>query len=108
MVDDLNLSFESISRVRAALRRFIVARSSDGKPQVVSEARLLRDGVEVFRSGPQPAGVSTDSSELPVGGTLQLGPALTPGSYLLELSVTDWGVKTPRRATRTVDFEIIE
>ena len=84
-----------------------VARSSDGKPQVESEARLLRDGVEVFRSGPQPAGVSTDPSELPVGGTLQLGPALTPGSYLLELSVTDRGV-TPRRATRTVDFEIIE
>jgi hypothetical protein len=64
--------------------------------------------MEVFRSGPQPSGVSLDPNELAVGGTLQLGPALTPGNYLLELSVTDRGAKTPRRATRTIDFEIID
>jgi hypothetical protein len=85
-----------------------VARSSTGKPQVESEMRLLRDGVEVFRSGPQPPALSLDPNDLPVGGTLQLSPALTAGSYLLELSVTDRGAKTPRRATRTIDFEIIE
>ncbi len=85
-----------------------VARDSSGKSRVESETRLLRDGVEVFRSGPQPAQASTDPSELPVGGTLQLGPAITPGSYLLELTVTDRGAKTPRRATRTIDFEVID
>ena len=31
-----------------------VVRNSSGKPRVESAVRLLRDGVEVFRSGPQP------------------------------------------------------
>ena len=73
-----------------------------------SAIRLLRDGVEVFRSGPQPVHASTDPAELAVGGTLQLGPAITPGSYLLEISVTDRGAKKPRRATQTIDFEVID
>ena len=98
---------------RSALTTYVcyaynVARDSSGKSRVESETRLLRDGVEVFRSGPQPAQASTDPNELPVGGTLQLAPAITPGSYLLELTVTDRGAKTPRRATRTIDFEVID
>ena len=98
---------------RSALTAYVcyaynVVRDSSGKPRVESALRLLRDGVEVFRSGPQPAHASTDPSELPVGGTLRLGPAITPGSYLLELTVTDRGAKNPRRATRTIDFEVID
>ena len=70
-----------------------VARNSAGKPQVESAIRLLRDGVEVFRSATA-AGAGVDGShELAVGGTLQLGPAMTPGSYLLEISVTDGGAR---------------
>jgi VWFA-related protein len=98
---------------RGALTAYVcyaynVIRDSSGKPRVESEMRLLRDGVEVFRSGPQPAQTSTDPGELPVGGTLQLGPAITPGSYLLELTVTDRAAKTTRRATRTIDFEVVD
>ena len=86
-----------------------VVRDPSGRARVDSETRLLRDGVEVFRSGPQPSQqTSTDPSELPVGGMLQLAPAITPGNYLLELTVTDRGAKTPRRATRTIDFEVID
>ena len=33
---------------------------------------------------------------------------MTPGSYLLELSVTDHGAKKPRRATQSIDFEVID
>ena len=98
---------------RGALTNYVcyaynVVRSSGGKPQVESAIRLLRDGVEVFRSGPQPVHASTDPAELAVGGTLQLGPAMTPGSYLLEISVTDRGAKKPRRATQSIDFEVID
>ena len=55
---------------RSALTTYVcyaynVARDSSGKSRVESEARLLRDGVEVFRSGPHPAQTSTDPNELP-------------------------------------------
>jgi hypothetical protein len=97
-------------RRRSALTSYVcygynVARDSFGKSRVESQTWLLRDGVEVFRSGPQPAQASTAPNELPVGGTLQLAPAITPDSYLLELTVTDREARTPRRATRTIDFE---
>ena len=32
----------------------------------------------------------------------------TPGSYLLAISVTDRGAKKPRRATQSIDFEVID
>jgi hypothetical protein len=64
-------------RRRSALTSYVcygynVARDSFGKSRVESQTWLLRDGVEVFRSGPQPAQASTAPNELPVGGTLQL------------------------------------
>jgi hypothetical protein len=84
-------------------------RGPKGKPQIESEIRMLREGVEVFRSGPQPASVSVSNPpEIAASGTLQLSPSITPGAYLLEISVTDRLEKKSRRLTQSIDFEVIE
>ena len=98
---------------RGALTNYVcyaynVARGAGGKPQVESAIRLLRDGVEVFRSGPQPAHASADPAELAVGGT----PAARPGHDARQLPSRALGhrsrTKKPRRATQSIDFEVID
>ena len=62
---------------------------NDRLPQLESEVRLYREGVEVFRNTlrgtlPVPAGTGTL-----VGGVLNLGANTPPGAYVLELTVFD-------------------
>jgi hypothetical protein len=83
-------------------------RDASGNTRLESEIRLFRDGIEIFRSAPQPVSATMDPAELAVGGSLQLGPLMGPGSYLLELSVTDRLSKRPRRATQAIDFEVVD
>ena len=85
-----------------------VAGDSSGKPQVEFELRLFRDGVEVLRSGAQPAAASPDPSEVAIAGLLPIGPSMTPGNYVLEITVTDRLAKKNRRASQLIDFEVIE
>jgi VWFA-related protein len=80
-----------------------------GQPQVESEIRLYRESVEVFRTEPRAVPFSSAApGELMAAGVLQLGSATPPGSYLLEIIVTDKLAKKGARATQTVDFEIVE
>jgi len=78
------------------------------KRQIESEVRMLRDGVVVFRSGPQAVSASASTADIAAAGILQLSAAITPGYYLLELSVTDRLAKKPTRVTQSIDFEVIE
>ena len=78
---------------------------SSGQPQLESEVHLYRDGTEVLRT----TGTLThNAQELLANGVLKLGPEMTPGSYVLEVQVTDRLAKNLSRATQTVDFEIIK
>jgi VWFA-related protein len=85
-----------------------VAKDSSGKPQVESEMRLFRDGVEVLRVGAQPAAASLDPSEVAIAGLLPIALSMTPGNYVLEIAVTDRLARKNRRATQLIDFEVIE
>lgn len=83
-------------------------RGRDGQPQVESSTRLYRDGVEVFKSEPRAVHPLQDPKRPPIAaGLLQFGPGMTPGSYLLELTVVDKLAKKNNRATQTIDFEVI-
>lgn len=83
--------------------------SSSHQPQLESQVRLYRDGTEVLRSGPRPVDIPTDPArQLFAGGVLKLGEAMTPGTYVLEIEVTDRLAKKHSRATQTVDFDVSE
>ena len=84
------------------------SRDSSGRAQIESQWRLLRDGVEVLRSAPQPAPASQDPSEVPIAGLLPISPSMPLGNYVLEIAVTDHLAKKNGRATQVIDFEVID
>lgn len=84
-------------------------RDRSGQPHLESEIRLYREGVDVFqralgRIAPLP-GVSGDVA---AAGVLQVGRSMPPGSYVMEIVVTDRLARKPARATQTIDFEVVE
>ena len=81
--------------------------SSSG--QLEYQVRLYRDGTEVLRTEPHLVGTPMDNAEDPfAGGVLKLGQEMTPGTYVLEVEVTDRLAKKHSRATQTVDFDVIK
>jgi VWFA-related protein len=79
-------------------------------PQLTTQARLFRDGNEVFAGLGQPFDASRqkDLERLQVGGRLQLGSELAPGEYVLQVVVTDaFADKSHRVAMQWIDFEIV-
>jgi len=79
-------------------------------PQLQRQVRLFRDDQPVFASDPLPvdAAGQTDMKRLGVVGRLQLGSALAPGEYVLQVIVTDMLAKDKyRTATQYIDFEIV-
>lgn len=77
-------------------------RRRDGQPQLESATRLYRDGVEVFHS--EPRAVAPPAADAPtpfVVGVLQLGNTIPPGSYVLEVMVTDSSRTGARRRRST-------
>ena len=75
----------------------------------VSVARLFRDGKVVF-SGPETA-IDTSQNEqgrVFAHGAVQLGTDLAPGSYYLQIVVTDRAAKKPAPVVQWVDFEIVQ
>jgi VWFA-related protein len=82
-----------------------------GRPQVQTQMRLFRDGQQVFggRVLPLDAAGQKDLKRLAAAGRLRLGPELTPGAYLLQVTVTDTLAPEKHRvATQWMDFEIVE
>jgi hypothetical protein len=77
--------------------------------QLDSQVRLFRDGVEVFRTAfDRIVPLTVTANQITVGGLLQFHRTIQPGSYLLEIAVTDRLAKARTRVTQTVDFEVIE
>lgn len=84
-------------------------RGRGGQPSLDAEIRLYREGTEIFRNEPRALTPSPETpGEIVAAGVLQLGEATPPGSYLLEIVVTDKLTKKPVRATQTIDFEIVD
>jgi hypothetical protein len=78
------------------------------RSRVEWEARVLRNGEQVYSSGP--AQLEFSASDEPrrrlSSGEVRLGPAMTPGFYVLELQVTDKAAKEPRTARQYARFEV--
>jgi len=70
---------------------------------------LYRDGAEVVR---QAAGlvvpVASSGGSLIAGGLLHVGSTMPPGSYVLEVLVTDRLTGKGARATQTIDFDVVQ
>ena len=77
-------------------------------PSLSTQTKIFRDGKVVYEGPLKPIDVAAqkDMERLSAGGGVQLGTALEPGEYLLQVIVTD-PVKR-RVATRWIDFEIVK
>jgi VWFA-related protein len=82
-----------------------------GRPRLVTQARMFRDGQPVFAGPVTPfdPGSQTEMTRLKAGSRIQLGMNLAPGEYVLQLVVTD-ELSKGRHATATqwLDFEIVK
>jgi VWFA-related protein len=81
------------------------------KPRLTLQARLFRDGREVYagRQMPVAANSQTDARNVLAGGRMSLGPQAATGEYVLQVVVTDAPAgEKPRTATQWIDFEIVE
>ena len=82
-----------------------------GQPRLTAQARLYRDGQEVFAGPLEPldAARPLGPKRLTVAGRLPLGASLAPGDYVLEIVVTDALAGAQHRtAIGWLDFEIVE
>ncbi|MEO8435778.1 MAG: VWA domain-containing protein [Pyrinomonadaceae bacterium] len=82
-----------------------------GRPQLVTQARLFRDGKLVFtgKEIPFDAAGQTDLKRLTAGAALRLGTEMAPGEYTFQVVVTDLLAKEKyRTATQWIDFEIMK
>lgn len=78
---------------------------------LTTQTKIFRDGKPVYEGPVKPVDVrdQKDLDRIPVGGGVQLGPALEPGEYLLQIVVTDPLAKEKHRTTtRWIDFEIVK
>src|SRR5215210_2511515 len=76
-------------------------------PQLTTRTQVFRDAAKIYSSDPvviDPAG-QTDLQRISTGARLQLGPALTPGEYALQIIVED--KITKRTATQWTQFEVV-
>jgi hypothetical protein len=87
------------------------ARNEKGKrTQFTSQVRLFHEGQEVFTGAPVPLEMSQqkDMTRLVISRRLFLGTVLTPGDYILHLTVTEPSASgSPRTATRWTDFKLV-
>jgi hypothetical protein len=82
-----------------------------GRPQLATQARIYRDGQLVYNGEALPLNFNTlpDPKRLDLAGSLNLGAALPPGEYVLQLVVTDQLADAKHRtATQFIDFEIVK
>ena len=80
-------------------------------PNLSTQTKIFRDGNVVYEGPLKPIDVAAqkDMDRIAAGGGVQLGTALEPGEYLLQVIVTEPSVKEKRRtATRWIDFEIVK
>jgi VWFA-related protein len=100
--------FRRGDRVAYAFEVYNAARDRATKRTALEvSTRIYREGRLVHASDPVPLdpGAQTDWSRIRIGRGLLLGTEMEPGSYVLEVFVTDLANKR-RTASQWVDFEI--
>ncbi|HET6980098.1 MAG TPA: VWA domain-containing protein [Pyrinomonadaceae bacterium] len=79
-----------------------------GEPQLTTKTLVFRNAEKIYSSDPVPVTFSgqSDLQRISTGARLQLGPALTPGEYALQIIVEDKISK--RTTTQWTQFEVIK
>jgi hypothetical protein len=80
-----------------------------GKPNLVMQIRLFRNGKLVFtgKETPPEAAALADPKSVSLGGALQLGTEMEPGEYVLQVLVRDLLAKEKENlAAQWIDFEV--
>jgi hypothetical protein len=79
-----------------------------GLPKLTTQTEVFRDSIKVYSSDrvSVAAADNTDLKRIATGARLQLGPALTPGEYVVQIVVEDPIAK--RIATQVTQFEVIK
>jgi VWFA-related protein len=74
------------------------------------QVRLIHDGKVIFEESPTLINTSgvRDLSRIENAGGLDLGSQLKPGSYILQIVVSDKSGSKPKFATQYVEFEVVE
>jgi len=77
-------------------------------PRLTTQTVVYRDSVKVYSSDQLPVGTADqpDLKRIATGARLQLGPALTPGEYVVQIFVMDDVSK--RTATQVTQFEVVK
>lgn len=76
-------------------------------PQLTTQTFVFRDAVKIYSSGKvKVAADAMDLKRIATGARLQLGPALTPGEYVVQIVVEDQIAK--RTAMQVTQFEVIK
>jgi len=77
-------------------------------PQLTTQTIVYRDSVKLYTSDRSPvmAADQTDLKRIATGARLQLGPALTPGEYVVQIVVEDHVSK--RTATQVTQFQVVK
>jgi VWFA-related protein len=84
-------------------------RGADNSGSAQAQMRLFREGNPVFTGKVVPLTAASDPKRIKGGGRIRIGPELSPGSYVLQVVVTDMFVPAkPRTATQWIDFEIVQ
>jgi VWFA-related protein len=82
-----------------------------GRPQLVSQTRVFREGKLVYDGAEQPIDIGgvTEFRRIAVGGGLKLGEAFAPGEYALQVIVYD-RLRQDKHpfATQSIDFEVVK
>ena len=75
-------------------------------PQLTTQTFVFRDAVKIYTSEKTKVTVDgTDLKRIAAGARLQLGPALTPGDYVVQIVVEDQVAK--RTVTQVTQFEVV-
>lgn len=76
-------------------------------PRLNTQTRVLRDREQIYTAGPMAVSVvgQSDLRRISAGARLQLGSALSPGEYVLQIVVEDYLAK--QTATQWVQFEVV-
>ncbi len=81
---------------------------SSRQPKLTTRTLVFRDAAKIYSSDAAPVNTEgqTDLQRIATGARLQLGPALTPGEYVLQIIVEDQSGK--RTASQWTQFEVVK
>lgn len=82
-----------------------------GKPQLQTQVKLFKDGNEIFtgKTNDFVPGPDDKPGAMGISGAVQLGTAMEPGDYVMQILVTDMLVKGKSRVkAHWLDFEIVK